>query len=129
MEGDALSVVHSVPAEVDGRESGVVEDPFAFFIAPERAERFAVYRLRGTSPEHGRQARDAARAYLGRPFGLPTPAHPDKLTCSMLALAAWADVPGAPALHPEAHDLPLVASDVVLPADIAALDVLEEVPF
>lgn len=124
---DRITVVHAVPAELAGRSDGVVEDELTFFLAPERADAFAVFRVRGTTEAQGHAAEAVARDQLGRPFGLPSGPNSDNLMCTDLVLMAWAGVPGAPILDPETTSLPLLAPAVVTPVDLARLPALERI--
>jgi cell wall-associated NlpC family hydrolase len=80
-------VVHAVPSEKPGQIDGVVQDDLDFYLAPERAQGVAIYRV--AAPD---AARAAAVAYVLQRLGTPFRIVKDDRVgeyCTTLVWAAW----------------------------------------
>ncbi len=81
-------VVHAVPAE-DDHDGGVVIEPFATFLAPDRAADHAVYRARALDDNGRRRLAEQALAVVGRPFDFELRwSEDERLYCSEFVLKA-----------------------------------------
>lgn len=111
-------VLHAEPAETPGDPDGVREDPLAFFLAPQRARAWAVYRVEPADPAQRAAAIAAIRARLGEPFRLaPGPGEPGTY-CTVLITEAYAAAGvkiGARSRH---LGLPLIAGEYLLPSGL-----------
>ncbi len=121
------TVVHAVPAERTDRDDGVVEDPFAFFVDPERASLVGVFDVENASRAVRVGVVERARARIGAPFGIPDDRTPDALTCTDLVLDAWANLPEGERLDPPRTAFPTTGATYVLPDDLAHVPALHQV--
>jgi len=78
-------VLHATPAEIPGREEGVVIDTLAFFLDPARSEEHAVYAVKATPEQHQSAVRYALEE-LGKPFRINDP---NGTYCTVLVWQAW----------------------------------------
>lgn len=109
-------VIHATPAEVPGRDDGVVIDALAFYLAPARALAYAVFQV-DADPAQRAAAVQAAHARLGAPFRLADPAG---TYCTELVWAAWQAAGVDLDVRFTALALPLLAGDYLLPGELAA---------
>jgi cell wall-associated NlpC family hydrolase len=106
-------VLHSVPAEVPGRESAVVSDELDFFLAPERARGIAIYRVEADD-ESRAAALHHARQRLGTPFRVVENDREGQY-CTTLIWYAWQRAGIDLGAKFEYLDVPLASGHYLLP--------------
>jgi hypothetical protein len=115
VDGRAM-IVHAVPSEED-RDGGVVIEPLAAFLAPDRASDYAVYRVRALDNAGRRRLTERALAMVGRPFDFELRWSDDgRLYCSELVLKALEAAgfnlrPGLPTVQTVMMPEPAIAPD------------------
>lgn len=107
-------VIHSTPAEIEGRIDGVVIDPIEFFISPQRSRHHAIYRVEATVDQREHAVR-WARSQEGTPFSVLSP---EGIYCTTLVWKAWQSA----GLDLEAQfthmAIPLAEGDFLLPSGL-----------
>jgi cell wall-associated NlpC family hydrolase len=80
-------VLHAVPAELPGRADAVVLDDLDFFLAPERAQGAAIYRVDADASARAKAVANAMQR-LGTPFRIVENDHEGQY-CTTLVWYAW----------------------------------------
>ncbi|WP_447895541.1 YiiX/YebB-like N1pC/P60 family cysteine hydrolase [Vreelandella sp. GE22] len=121
------AVIHSTPAEVEGRIDGVVIDSLDFFVSPQRSRHHAIYRVDASATQR-EQAIQWAQAQENTPFSL---LDPEGIYCTTLVWEAWQ----AAGVDLEARfthlAIPLAEGDFLLPSGLLSsprLTLLETPP-
>ncbi|WP_024890357.1 YiiX/YebB-like N1pC/P60 family cysteine hydrolase [Luteimonas huabeiensis] len=117
-------VLHATPSEVPGRPDGVVIDPLAFFLDPQRARRHVVYAVRADEEQRAR-ALAHARERVGRRFRL---ADPSGTYCTALVWDAWRAAGVDLDVRFVRLALPLMQGDYLLPGELMASPRLRRLP-
>lgn len=117
-------VIHATPPEIPGRADGVVIDPLSFYLAPERALRYAVFQVRADDAARA-AAVAAAHARLGEPFRL---ADVRGTYCTAFVWAAWQTAGVDLEVTFTELALPLLPGSYLLPGDLAASVRLQQLP-
>jgi cell wall-associated NlpC family hydrolase len=110
------AVLHATPSERAGQPDGVVIDPIAFFVHPDRARHHAVYHVDADEPAR-RRAVASARAQVGRRFLLDGP---DGTYCTLLVWDAWRAAGVDLEVSFEALSIPMLAGRYLLPGGLLA---------
>ncbi|MCZ2106140.1 MAG: hypothetical protein LC106_01965 [Burkholderiales bacterium] len=123
----AWQVIHATPAERPGQRDAVVLDSLEFFLSPERARAFAVYRVTAGQAIQRQQAVTWAVAQQGRPFAVQEQGN--SIYCTTLVWQAWQRT-GLDWQAPfTAVDVPLFRGRYLLPSSLAASPRLKQLVF
>lgn len=116
-------VLHSVPAEVEGRASAVVVDELAFFLAPERTRGIAIYRVEADEAARAAAVRHA-ESRLGTPFRLVAN-DTEGQYCTTLIWYAWQHAGIDLGASFEYLNAPLTEGDYLLPHSLRVAERLQ----
>ena len=112
-DGSQWQVLHAVPAEVPGRMDAVVLDDLEFFLAPDRARGFAVYRVAAERSAH-EAAIKYAMARLGAPFRI-VKNDSEGQYCTTLVWHAWKHAGIDLSVNFDHLNIPLASGQYLLP--------------
>lgn len=114
-DGDDWKVIHSTPAEVQGRTDGVVIDSLTFFISPDRARQWEVFHVQNATQEERRTAVKWAADHKGTPF---TILGNRGLYCTTLVYEAWQAAGVDLGVKLTHLQIPLASGDFLLPSGL-----------
>jgi len=120
-------VVHATPAEVPGREDGVVLDTLAFFLDPARSEEHAIYKVQATFAQRQNAVRYALKE-IGKPFRVKDSSG---TYCTILVWQAWQRAGVDLQVNFTYVAIPLMRGDYLLPSALRVspqLQHLAEIP-
>ncbi|QLF92946.1 hypothetical protein HW090_06960 [Pseudomonas sp. ABC1] len=117
-------VIHATPSEVPGRADAVVVDSLAFFSAPKRSRRHAVYHVEATSQQRVK-AVEQARLALGVPFRI---GEPEGTYCTLLVWQAWKTAGVDLEVMFDYLYIPMLAGEYLLPGALRASPKLRLLP-